>query len=416
MDMAATFTDNGTGRPINHKLPCQAMFFAIASALVLAVIASASLMLAWAAKQAHLELENRQTAIWGLNSSIECLSDQACDNDMLEEIWKDRLPGFSSSFREWGAWDILMVSYTGKETYSTAALVGYSPGESGMALHLPENDLWLYMAGEAEISGRCLLPAAGAKPIQIGRYKKPEAVNIKGDINKSGYLLPAPNCRTRNIASTLDSLKALAWQQLPRQLNVSFADSSYIAGGIDIRIEGNCLTGNIAIIAQRSIYVCASSKIEHAILYAPRIEIASGFSGNLQAFATDSLIIREGAKLNYPSVCGLIGNAQAPVLRIEPGAKIYGGILASTEQYAPLVFLDTNAEIYGVLYNGGSTILSGTVYGTVYTGKLTVHTPQTIYDNAIADGKIFGQGLPSEFALPLIANTGEKKIIAAWLY
>ena len=63
------------------------------------------------------------------------------------------------------------------------------------------------------------------------------------------------------------------------------------------KISDKIIRGNIKIISSKGITVNARSDIQDVILYAPRIEIESNFTGTLQLFAKDTIMIGEGVSL-----------------------------------------------------------------------------------------------------------------------
>jgi cytoskeletal protein CcmA (bactofilin family) len=187
-------------------------------------------------------------------------------------------------------------------------------------------------------------------------------------------------------------------------------------------LDNIVLEGQVILEVKDSIYISRNAIIENAIIKSKIVYIESGFSGTVQIFASQKIVLEESVQLKYPSVLGLI-EEEFPT---EFGAKITLGknsqVIGSVFLWSkhpnfrmlPALSISSEAEIDGLVYCAGKTQLRGTINGSLYTNKLFLKTASSAYENHLLDGQLLNQ-LPDSFvsANLLSENSQLKKI--AWL-
>lgn len=163
--------------------------------------------------------------------------------------------------------------------------------------------------------------------------------------------------------------------------------------------------GHIVLHADETV-ISPSATLQDVILLARKVTIKSGFKGSLQILATDSVIIEDHVRLEYPSGICLKGDSTKTYLSIGEASVLKG--------YA-IVFgrVDTNfsftikenyhqnptATLFGLLYIDGVSILNGNVSGAVYLKRCYYIPENGLYSNTLYNTQIYRN---NQIAYPLL--------------
>lgn len=106
--------------------------------------------------------------------------------------------------------------------------------------------------------------------------------------------------------------------------------------------------------------------VEDTIVWARRIVIDSTFAGCVQAFARDSIVVTEGARLEYPSGVCLVSDGEKSGIRVASRAVIEG--------YAVILDRGTYEQadgslVRGLVYAPGRAFVDGSVTGCAFLGN-----------------------------------------------
>lgn len=328
--------------------------------------------------------------------------------------------------KQWGIFNLLQVNTkTTKEEFKQIALIGNSIPKR-KALYLKDKNQQLILVGNTTIKGDAALPKRGVNSGNIAgnTYRKDQF--IYGSIEQSNSQLPTitnqQNIRSFLKTYTNDSIAYFDIDEA-RTLKNSFAKKTLVHqrnGTIDI-VNIN-LIGNIIIESDALIRVHASSYLEDVILIAPKIEIQTGFKGNLQAFASQNITIQQQTKLNYPSALMLFDNSQKTVkenqIRIEKNSEVKGAIgyfsNNTSYSYTTQILIDEKAVINGEVYCTKNIDLRGAIFGTVYTDSFITKQYGGTYINHIYNGTIIANQLAPQYAGLSFSNA--TKNVAKWVY
>ena len=159
------------------------------------------------------------------------------------------------------------------------------------------------------------------------------------------------------------------------------------------------LKGNIIIESDSIIKVGNSAILEDIILIAPTVEIAEGFKGNAQVFATKKIDVAKNCKLNYPTSLVVFDAGEKGLISVSESSTVKGVVSyfkknSKKETYKANVFLGNNTVLSGELYSAGSLELRGQVHGSVYTNWFIVNQSGSVYMNHIYNGAIDSEKLP----------------------
>lgn len=331
--------------------------------------------------------------------------------------------------KTWGALEVLSSTGVSKHNrFELTVMAGNDPGnDTSMALWLADMDKPLSLCGKAVLKGTCYLPKAGLKRAYIEGQNFIGDKMVQGEVKASAAQVPSENAaltdRISNLFNETDT-KELPEALLPDTLTGSFSDSTvcFYSPGL-IYIGLNQFSGNVKIISAKKIVVSRDAVLQDIILAAPEVEVEEGFSGKVQIFARDSLIIGKNVRLDFPSVLGLLPDKTTkahPVLLVRSGAIVTGVVFALGKHSSPLlpcrVVIQKEALIHGHLFSDALIDLQGSVWGSVTGRKFILTTPSAVYENHLLGGVIDRSKLSKDFVgINLLQEHSVKKIVK-WIY
>jgi hypothetical protein len=166
------------------------------------------------------------------------------------------------------------------------------------------------------------------------------------------------------------------------------------------------------------LWFCRLYYLRDVIISAPKITFKAGFSGKLQAYAGDTLLLEEGVELQYPSVAGVISSGGQSLLKCMPVAHVKGMLFLFSD--APedhsLLKIEEKASVTGEVWSNAYVEHQGEIRGTLSCRKFYLRTPATIYENYLFNGQLDRTALPDYFAGSALINEKEKKKVVKWLY
>ncbi|HKC66693.1 MAG TPA: hypothetical protein VKG26_00545 [Bacteroidia bacterium] len=336
----------------------------------------------------------------------------------------------------WGAFDLITATSIQQDyRFGLSALTGLkSISDSGMiAIYLSDLNNPLKIAGETIIKGNCYLPAGTIKAGNMngesfigdklvdGVIKKSSSQGM--DFNKDfmAYLIKQFTLDTMKLYS--DSVINIDQFPLKDSLVNNFTNrpvTIYSKG--EIILSNIYLYGKIKILSEIGVIIKSSSQIKDAIVFAPDVEIENGFTGNLQAFATDSISIGEKCNLKYPSVLGVVRTVSSKTnssIKIQEDSNFAGEIfgIQETTDLAKHVFisLSENTKVIGRVYSCDLLETKGKVYGSIICNKILYTNSSSVYENHLYNAVIDITKLPASFVGTSVLKFNSQKGIVKWL-
>lgn len=398
----------------------------LAMALVVAVICSAAVLLVYYHKllliDSRLDYQLRENTESGYAYGLASLA------DLPEKEWVglDLFGKEEDSLRirkeAWGVFQILQVeAYKGERIHRKAGMVGVQLQPSKPALYLEDQRRPMSIAGDAKITGNAYLPKAGIKADYVNRKGYSRDKLVYGEIFESQPELPAPGAAFLTHLQTL--LESGSGSAAPAGGNTPQSSFFMEEAGLIYRDEAivwkDSLVGKIMLKSGVEIVVEASAYLKDVILCAPKITFRAGFKGQLQAFASDTLLLEEGVTLKYPSAVGVIARGERSLLQCAPSAALSGLLFQYGNRQAQsfhLLRLEEQATVSGEVWSNGYVEQQGEINGTLACRKFYLQTPATIYENYLFNGKIDRTALAAYFAGSGLINGEGKRCVIKWLY
>jgi hypothetical protein len=276
-----------------------------------------------------------------------------------------------------------------------------------VALYLADKERYLSVSGKTYLNGNCYLPKLGIRRAYIEGVSYIGDNLIHGKIEVSKSSLPeieADFIAVNKIYLTgnnfpNDSLVSMAFLMRSDSIYNSFYQKTAIFYSDHwISLINKKISGNIKIVSSRGITLGKQSQVQDAILYAPKIEIEAGFSGSVQLFARDTLMVGEESRLLFPSLIIILeANSKSPLIKIGKKCKISGDILLKmqngrTAEQAEC-YLEDESSMNGRIYCEGKLQLRGSIKGSVYCSGFILRTPASLYENHLLNATIDFHGL-----------------------
>jgi len=328
--------------------------------------------------------------------------------------------------KHWGVYDVncaFVITNNGDTLFSKIALIGFGKDTLfDIALFLRNTSTQLSIADSVNIEGRCFIPLGFTKQNISTQY-----VHFSSGLVQTSpdTLFSLPNISTittwlidnNNIGKTkiiLDDTEIISFASKPLLIN---ADTVIIKG---------TLKGNILISAQH-IEVSSTAALKDVILIGRNIFFNKNFSGNLQAFAADSIIAGDDVHFNYPSILALLPQIRSEKAHDNSSAVIQIGdsLRFSGELYAYARGRDINQRmklstgtgsvIFGGIYSSCDLYWNGDCKGTIICDKIFYNNKITSYENTIRNSKIEVDSLPDFFSYSLLFPMLSHKKVIQWL-
>lgn len=409
----------------HYKLRAHTLFLAVVISFLIGLVCSAFIFSAYLKRQvisqnllAEKLIDNSQSGIHFLTANTELgrepelldLFDEGSDSVRLQREY-------------WGIYELLTsTALHGNQSFTKTVLVGnQAEGVYESALYLQDLRRPLSLTGNTLIKGRALLPQAGVKRAYIQGQGFVGSKLIHGSIGRSQTSLP--QMEERHI-QTLKSLFNQSAEATEGRIDTShsFQLPTLALQTSSSKLGNTKIHGRVILYSNQDLVIPSSADLKDVIVVAPKILIRSGFKGNMQCFAKDSLLVESNVKLEYPSALTVLAENNQARLAIGSNSEIKGTVLLLAQQGAnsdkpSIIEVSKNAEIIGTVFCQGLMIHGGKVYGHVTTSKFFLKTRTSIYENYLSNVTIDFTKLPKGYSNGAMFFEREKKQrVAKWVF
>lgn len=417
------------------RLKANALFIVIIISLVMGLICSSLVFLAYYSRKQISDNLLREKLIRNTESAINILctnNDQQYENPQTIDLFDQGTDTVVMVKKSWGIFEVASVKAVSKSHVAAhSVLLGYKPDKiSNAAIWLTDNNRSLSLAGSTTITGNCYLPERGVERVYI-EGKGVFAKNlVEGKIQKSNTQIPALNEKIKSLI--LSSLKGSFRDVKTLDFSTAFTDSAVIANSFSnqtlvLTDQQNRLSiqhkisGNMIIASSGKVIIKRNANLNDIQIYAASIIVESGFTGTVQLFAEDSIVIEKGVNLRYPSVACLIKtnpkNFQ-PYISLETGSVLSGLIILDQtieDRTKTRLEIQKDALLRGQAYVNGFADIKGKIYGNIICDKFLLRTSSSIYENHLMDAEINRNKLNKAFIGSAILDSKKQKGIIKFI-
>ena len=416
-------------------LKAGALYFAVFISFISGIFVVFLLLNAYLnSKIANIEL-HKDKVIRDVNSAIALLQGNpeivGYNSQQEMDLFNDGHSTVTVARKRFGAYNVVSAEEKmGDYLYIKTGLTGENMQQGEQTgLYMTDRNKYLSLSGKTKLSGTCYLPALGIRRAYIEGQGYTGDELVDGVTKKSSDSLPGID---RQLFSYLagylegnyednDSVADFNEMATNNPMKRSFQKSMLVLRSQEIIVIGDQdISGNISVVSDRGILVKSRAKISDIVLYAPNIYIEPGFTGNIQAFASDTLVIGNNCRLNYPSFAGIVNkNVNNCYMRIEKAGTVSGGILIFQDSKAlrePYLYIEESVIIYGQVYCKGMVEHKGTIFGSLYCDGFVLKTPSAYYENHLLNAMVDAKNLSRYFTGACIFEPSSKsQQLIKWL-
>jgi len=410
-------------------LKAGALYFAIVVAFLIAVITASLIMLAAHFRGAYLKEMRYNKLLNNMNSGVTYLLNDAGTSDLKLELdlFKEQTDSIMLQRKNWGIFDVAMVkSYIHGDTLSKAFLIGINTEKDLDVLYLSDEDRPISVSGKTQLIGNGALPKSGIKQSYAeGKPYTGDKKLIAGTTTFSTRTLKGLN---KDIVSQVQKRMEsdiTGYPLLTRvTATISFKDSTQIFRLMPGTVINNQLEGNMILVSDSSVTVSATAVLNNIQIYAHSVTVETGFKGNCQIFARDSVVVGDDVTFNYPSAIGVLrtkGATDQPKISFGKGLLFNGIVFSYEDKRTPLQTLigfEKESRLNGEVYATGMLKLEKGMFvaGKVSCTRFIMQTPATLYENFLID-VTFNRKARSKYYLSsriFEGQTGERSVLK-WL-
>lgn len=314
----------------------------------------------------------------------------------------------------WGLYEVVRAS-SGGEGFRAAKLFGHAQNAGHYALYVCDNRRAVTLTGKTNIRGNLCLPREGIL------YGQMQSAFFSGKkIEPSAIRNSNPEFPPLNIA-LIDSVKK--WRTGEgEEFDGSNLSASFFDPTVNLK-TGNLqqvkFRGNIILRANSKIVIDHTAQLEDVILIAPSITISKGFSGTVQIFVSDTVIIESGVMLNYPSGILIVQAASGSYVEISESSRVDGYVVihpgtgAKEPGRAPNYKQCAGAGTSGLIYVDGIAQVQGSLVGSLWVNQPNYYTPQGYYTHTFHELTVQGA---DQAAYPLWFEDDHSRKTVKWLH
>lgn len=400
--------------------------YAIFLALVAGIICMLMILMVYQTKVVFNQTDLQQRLMDNSHSGIAMGMAAAPGVSTRQVIDLQGLELLSVSKKPWGAFHIVStLAKHQKYSYQKTALIGLKLANENLALYHSQKNSPLSLTGKSLLKGDVSISKRGVKASYIENMHFEGEKLVEGNISISKPELPPLYFdfnhywkqylnRERNLG---DSIIALPLHV--RETSNSFGNQTGLFyQKSPIVLTKASISGNIIIQSESEIIVDSSASLTHVVLIAPVIRIANHAELACHIIATDSVIVGQRVKMNYPSSIILLKSNHHGICRISEGAVLKTNILcfSDTRKRSNDIQLEVagSATIWGSIYCEGNFQNKGTISGCVFAGNILLKTASGVYENHIMNGKIDRPSFPTDLESAVMYPSSSSMILS-WL-
>lgn len=418
-------------------IKASSLFYAIVVSIIIAIVSSSFILFAYTSRIEYDNQEIQQRLNLNVQSGLNLLmSTQSIVNpneSKTIDLYGNNEDSVLLERKSWGAFEVIhSTAIFHQQKKERIAQIGFPRDSTDLySIYLLDEGKPLALCGKTKITGPVYLPKSGVQRAYIEGESYNDTKFIYGDIKTSKNSLPVFNkdllehiqqLLKEKKATDADSVMEVKRPISGDSLFNSFKNNTLILKrhGL-VKIDNGTYSGNIIIISDTLIVVSADAILKDVILAAPKIRFEKKFRGQLQAYASDSIIVGDEASFAYPSVLGISSNNSASKCVVLFGEKdtLIGNVFAHqvmVDAYKRTgIRMGKKSLIIGQLFSNGYAEVQGTIYGSVMCADFLLQTPSSIYENHLLNVGIDQSALPNYFTGINLVKELSFKRIAKWL-
>ncbi len=397
------------------------IFLSILITLIIGVFSTSLIVLVYYYRTSTNKLLIEKRLLNNINSTVVLLLDSnLVFNDSINNI--DLYDNNSDSVfvkkTDWG----LFTNYEISARYNNfkkniIIQTGIKQNTPPYAIYLYSNSRPLTLLGNTIIKGTCYLSEAGIKTSYFDKNEFTGTIPNDNEIKLNNTFYPSFSSSLKDKINKcimdVNENTTVDIHTINKYKN-SFHNENLLMYSINkIILNEDSIIGRIIIKSEKCVEITKQSYLEDVIIIAPVVKINSNCSGNLQIFATDSIIVSNDCNFNYPTALYLDSKTEkSTIINIEDNSVINGYVILLNNSADPYVFssinIAKNAIVRGLVYTDQFVDIKGSIVGSITCNKFILRTISSVYDNYVLNAKIDYYDLPKYFINAGIFSTKSK--------
>lgn len=414
-------------------IKASALYIVIIIALVIAMLCASLVAVAYYFRAESQQKHRYEQLSDNLSSGINMLltaRDSAFEKEKTFSLFSGGNDSLTLQRAAWGVYDICTVkAFMQKDTlYKSFTIASQIDSSKWATLYVPDQDLPLSVSGKTVITGDAFLPKAGIQQVYIANnaYQGDKRIVTGKKMLSSKKLPPLDTLRLKRLSLYFN----IKGDKFPANdsITASFLGLTKIFdfGNQATTVKNESLKGNILLHADTTLVIDSTASLENILIFAPTIVVKSGFKGNCQLFATDSISVGARCQFAYPSALGIIRSSKEktsfqPKISLDTGSTLAGQIFSyqsAAKGLQPLITIGKADTIRGFIYSQGTLELKEKVVvgGGVMTSRFLYRSSFSLYENYLINVRLDASGLsPYYLTSPITPIASKKKKILQWL-
>lgn len=309
--------------------------------------------------------------------------------------------------KQWGFYEAVHVSSLGGDFSSTRLLGKKHECDYRAALWLCDRNRALTLSGETEIRGDVFIPLNGINYIEIeGEYYKGEEISYTRQ-NIAGARLPSIDSTSLVFSQSLEEYRDSSIELSGiTKTYYSFNDPASYFNVMDKGSLAEVVLRGNAVLFADELTIAASSSINEAIIVARKVTIEEGFTGSMQIFCSDTVLIKENVTLQYPSGIYLEAAVDYPYVSLSDNSEVNGymiilGKIRDEELLFPSYRQARESVLRGLLYVDGTTNIQGRISGAAYLKDCFFTSNGNVYAGTLYNTRVYRN---NDIAYPLFLS------------
>jgi hypothetical protein len=417
-------------------LKASALYMVIIISLVISVLCSSLIVAADFYRQQYQKIFRQEQLQNNLGSAINIVvggTDTSYAASKTFSLFNQDADSVSTQKIFWGTFDIGVVKAMIQQDtlYKVFSIANTIDSSKWAGIYLDDNSRPLSLSGNSSIIGDAYLSPAGVAQAYVNNqaYTGDKRLII-GAKRTSQKTLPMLNAGYLQKMQHLIQRNYKEEPGLPNKDSVSnsFLFETQIINLDKINIlKGVKLSGNIILYSDTALTIDSTVQLNNVIVIAKSITVKSGFHGNCQLFAHDTIGIQQCCRFDYPSTLAVIRFDKASLLNTAAKISLYNadqfnGCIFTYEQnpskLPPLIHIGQKSLVKGLVYSQGYAEFEdkAEVDGSVFTDRFLYQSSYTRYENYIVNTTINEKMLsPCYLTSALFSVAAKRKKILQWL-
>ena len=380
------------------KIKASALSTVVTITAVIGIIMMGVLLITGVFSKAKIGLDIRNQLILNCKSGLQfCLASSEIPNNQIIDLFDELKDSVFIQNYPFGILNYVTVSaFHGADSISKTFLIGNkSNKKERTAISIGNSNKALGVCGATFLKGNITVPERGIERVYIEGQNFVGSKLYYGTKRISTSNLPPIHPDILNNIENLFALKS--GLPFPHDKDTIIGGNNQLIFNSDQEIFiSSIISGNVIIQSNKAIFISATAKLDNIILKAPIVKFESNFSGNVQVFATDSIITGEKSNFTFPSFFVLktrTNRTYSPKITLSENTIFKGNLVLLQDQFGltnnGIININNNCIINGSIYSKGYTQLKKCkIQGSVYTKKLYLKTASSVYENTLLNVNI----------------------------